>query len=196
MGLGDYDDDRDDFDKFCDELDDYDYSNKRGLYAENRDEENLLECGLEDYGIDIDELELMDEDERHELLEDEGLDLDDYDDMYFDSYNSSTKVSTIKSNENNKQTFTSANSNSSSTGAMIWLIVIFLFVYGILSGSNRCKDSHCDSKKMSGSKYCEYHTDEKKNNDGDFRMNFKCLSPNCNYRAVDDSIYCYRHKDY
>ena len=34
---------------------------------------------LELFGLDIDELEMMDEDERREALEDAGLDPDDYD---------------------------------------------------------------------------------------------------------------------
>ena len=40
------------------------------------------EDDLELYGLDRDELDMMDEDERREALEEAGLDPDDYDDYY------------------------------------------------------------------------------------------------------------------
>ena len=46
---------------------------------EEDDEEDELVCKLELEGLDYDELELMDEDERNEVLEDAGLDPVDYD---------------------------------------------------------------------------------------------------------------------
>lgn len=42
-------------------------------------EDSELDCDMEIAGLDADELELMDEDERREALEDAGLDPDDYD---------------------------------------------------------------------------------------------------------------------
>jgi len=41
--------------------------------------DSIKEDEIEDAGLDIDELELMDYDERREALEDAGLDPDDYD---------------------------------------------------------------------------------------------------------------------
>lgn len=48
---------------------------------ELEDEEEDKELELELAGLDLDELEEMDEDERREALEDAGLDPDDYDDF-------------------------------------------------------------------------------------------------------------------
>ena len=45
----------------------------------NSSEDDDLDCDMEIAGLDADELELMDEDERREALEDAGLDPDDYD---------------------------------------------------------------------------------------------------------------------
>lgn len=44
--------------------------------------EDEEEDDLELYGLDRDELDMMDEDERREALEEAGLDPDDYDDYY------------------------------------------------------------------------------------------------------------------
>ena len=43
------------------------------------DEDEDFVDEIESAGLDFDELEFMDEDERREALEDAGLDLDDYD---------------------------------------------------------------------------------------------------------------------
>lgn len=48
---------------------------------ELEDEEEDKELELELAGLDLDELEEMDEDERREALEDAGLDPNDYDDF-------------------------------------------------------------------------------------------------------------------
>lgn len=47
--------------------------------VENNEKEDDLMIDLELSGLDYDELEFMDEDERREVLEDAGLDPDDYD---------------------------------------------------------------------------------------------------------------------
>lgn len=56
-------------------------------YEENvdEDEERLqtLRDEIEAEGLDIDELEFMDEDDRRDVLEDAGLDPDDYDELFF-----------------------------------------------------------------------------------------------------------------
>ncbi len=50
-----------------------------GSDDEDEDEEDFDEDELEAAGLDRDELEWMDEDERREALEDAGLDPDDFD---------------------------------------------------------------------------------------------------------------------
>ena len=42
-------------------------------------EMNEIEAELEMADLNVDELEFMDDDERREIMEDSGLDLDDYD---------------------------------------------------------------------------------------------------------------------
>ena len=55
---------------------------KRGLYEEvEEDEDDKLDDELALAGLDRDELEMMDEDERAEVLEEAGIDPDDWDDM-------------------------------------------------------------------------------------------------------------------
>ncbi len=63
---------RDDFD---------DMLAKRGFYAEDDEDGNkgLLDDELELAGLDRDELEMMDDDERDEALEDAGIDSDEWD---------------------------------------------------------------------------------------------------------------------
>ena len=57
-----------------------DFMNKTNLYEEGGvDEEEELEDELIMSGLDRDELEMMDEDERREALEDAGFDVDDFD---------------------------------------------------------------------------------------------------------------------
>ena len=57
-----------------------DYMNKTNLYEEKEvDEEQELEDELIMSGLDRDELEMMDEDERREALEDAGFDVDEFD---------------------------------------------------------------------------------------------------------------------
>ena len=55
----------------------YDRMEGKGIY-ENSSESDF-ESDIEEAGLDIDELEMMDEDERAEALEDAGLDPDDWD---------------------------------------------------------------------------------------------------------------------
>ena len=49
--------------------------------SDDLEEDDELVDELEMAGLDVDELEYMDEDERREILEDAGLDPDDYDDF-------------------------------------------------------------------------------------------------------------------
>ena len=49
--------------------------------SDSLEEDDELIDELEMTGLDVDELEYMDEDERREALEDAGLDPDDYDDF-------------------------------------------------------------------------------------------------------------------
>ncbi|MGN0026209.1 MAG: hypothetical protein ACI33I_04305 [Clostridium sp.] len=51
---------------------------KSDIYSSDGESEDI-EAELEAEGLDYDELSLMDEDERNEILEDCGLDPDDYD---------------------------------------------------------------------------------------------------------------------
>lgn len=68
-----------DFNERLDMDDYYDRINGVGIYENtSSDEENDLETELEEAGLDIDELEMMDEDERAQALEDAGLDPDDW----------------------------------------------------------------------------------------------------------------------
>ena len=77
MGFIDDNDDKD--------WDYIDYMNKSGSYEEHDvvDEDEELEDDLLLSGLDKDELDMMDEDERREALEDAGLDPDDYGDDFF-----------------------------------------------------------------------------------------------------------------
>ena len=69
-----------DFHERLDMDDYYDRINGVGIYENtSSDEEDDLETELEEAGLDIDELEMMDEDERAQALEDAGLDPDDWD---------------------------------------------------------------------------------------------------------------------
>ncbi len=60
-------------------MDAEDYMLKRGVYSEDVDEEEELDDELLMAGIDRSDLELMDPEERAEVLEDAGLDPDDFD---------------------------------------------------------------------------------------------------------------------
>ncbi len=60
-------------------MDAEDYMLKRGVYAEDVDEEEELDDELLLSGLDRSDLELMDPEERAEALEDAGLDPDDFD---------------------------------------------------------------------------------------------------------------------
>ncbi len=69
-----------DFHERLDMDDYYDRVNGVGIYENtSSDEVDDLETELEEAGLDIDELEMMDEDERAQALEDAGLDPDDWD---------------------------------------------------------------------------------------------------------------------
>ncbi len=70
-----YDDER--------EFDDYEWEIEQGLIEDpNGREEEAEEDELESYGIDRDEFDLMDDDEKREALEDAGLDPDDFEDEF------------------------------------------------------------------------------------------------------------------
>ena len=69
-----------DFNERLDMDDYYDRINGVGIYENtSSDEEDDLETELEEAGLDIDELEMMDEEERAQALEDAGLDPDEWD---------------------------------------------------------------------------------------------------------------------
>ena len=69
-----------DFHERLDMDDYYDRISGVGIYENtSSDEEDDLEAELEEAGLDIDELEMMDEDERVQALEDAGFDPDDWD---------------------------------------------------------------------------------------------------------------------
>ncbi len=57
------------------------FENNSDIFSESFDEDEELEDEFDMAGLDRDELELMDEDERREALEDAGLDADDFDDF-------------------------------------------------------------------------------------------------------------------
>ncbi len=68
-----------DFHERLDMDDYYDRINGVGIYENtSSDEADDLETELEEAGLDIDELEMMDEDERAQALEDAGFDPDDW----------------------------------------------------------------------------------------------------------------------
>jgi hypothetical protein len=59
------------------------YEDTHGISSGSYEEEEDVVDELDIYGLDRDDLELMDEDERREVLEDAGLDPDDFDDFDF-----------------------------------------------------------------------------------------------------------------
>ncbi len=97
MGWDDYNDNRDD------PLDwDYlDYMNKTGIYEEPDIEEDP-EDDLYLSGLDPNELEDMDDDARRAVLEEAGLDPDDYDFISSGSYRSRTHSSVTNTTEKAK----------------------------------------------------------------------------------------------
>ena len=73
-----------DFFESYEEQDFFDRMEKRGIYEENdedEEEEDSLDFELSLAGLDRDELEMMDDDERAEALEDAGIDPDDWEDV-------------------------------------------------------------------------------------------------------------------
>ncbi len=71
-----------DFFESYEEQDFYDRMEKRGIYEEHEeDKEDALDFELSLAGLNRDELELMDDDERAEALEDAGIDPDEWDDV-------------------------------------------------------------------------------------------------------------------
>ena len=84
MGPYDWHFDRDhdgtlDFHEDYERMDFDDFVSKRGIYEEEEDEEDD-EFELET-GYSREDLELMDDDEREEVLKDAGIDPDDWDDI-------------------------------------------------------------------------------------------------------------------
>ena len=70
-----YDDER--------EFDDYEWEIEQGLIEDpNGSSEEVEEDELESYGIDRDEFDMMDDDEKREALEEAGLDPDDFEDEF------------------------------------------------------------------------------------------------------------------
>ena len=59
------------------------YEDTHGISSGSYEEEEDVVDELDIYGLDRDDLELMDEDERREALEDSGLDPDDFEDFDF-----------------------------------------------------------------------------------------------------------------
>ena len=55
------------------------FEDNNGITSGSNDDEDDVVDELDIYGLDRDDLELMDEDERREALEDAGLDSDDFD---------------------------------------------------------------------------------------------------------------------
>ena len=73
-----------DFFESYEEQDFFDRMEKRGIYEENdedEEEKDSLDFELSLAGLDRDELEMMDDDERAEALEDAGIDPDDWEDV-------------------------------------------------------------------------------------------------------------------
>ena len=69
-----------DFHERLDMDDYYDRVNGLGIYENtSSNEEDELETELEEAGLDIDDLDMMDDEERAQALEDAGLDPDDWD---------------------------------------------------------------------------------------------------------------------
>ena len=69
-----------DFHERLDMDDYYDRVNGLGIYENtSSNEEDDLETELEEAGLDIDDLDMMDDEERAQALEDAGLDPDDWD---------------------------------------------------------------------------------------------------------------------
>ena len=69
-----------DFHERLDMDDYYDRVNGLGIYENtSSNEEDDLETELEELGLDIDDLDMMDDEERAQALEDAGLDPDDWD---------------------------------------------------------------------------------------------------------------------
>ncbi len=58
------------------------YEDNNGISSGSIDEEDELDDELEMAGLDRDELEFMDDDERKQALEDAGFDADDFDDEF------------------------------------------------------------------------------------------------------------------
>ncbi len=70
-----YEDERD--------FDDYQWDIDHGFISDpSGDTNDIEEDELESYGIDRDEFDLMDDDEKREALEEAGLDPDDFEDEF------------------------------------------------------------------------------------------------------------------
>ena len=65
------------------EFDDYEWEIEQGLIEDpNGSIDEVEEDELESYGIDRDEFDMMDDDEKREALEEAGLDPDDFEDEF------------------------------------------------------------------------------------------------------------------
>ena len=65
------------------EFDDYEWEIEQGFIEDpNGSIEEVEEDELESYGIDRDEFDMMDDDEKREALEEAGIDLDDFEDEF------------------------------------------------------------------------------------------------------------------
>ena len=68
------------------ESDDFGVSEEPEAEEDDDEEEERLQAlrdEIEDEGLDVDDLEFMDEDERTDALEEAGLDPDDYEELFF-----------------------------------------------------------------------------------------------------------------
>ena len=70
-----------DFHEEYERMDRFDFLNKQGIYEEKDEEDEDELDELELAGLDRDELEMMDDDERAEALEEAGFDVGDFDDF-------------------------------------------------------------------------------------------------------------------
>ena len=100
----------DDFSREMEELDEYEYVNKLGIYAEDEPDEDPND-ELQLSGLDPDELEDMDEDRRNRVIEDAGLDPDDYNFYGTSSGRTTHSVGTAMPYSRSSQTYQRSSTN-------------------------------------------------------------------------------------